>query len=238
MSKVNNHILHSSGYCYLGDDDLFDVTDLQVTLGLNIIEAQLKNSVDAIPTGQPLSGRIQVAGMNIPLLSRLTGGTVSTGSRKLQKETLTKVSNALTLSQTPNDTDRIRITPVAADIPPLIQVASSPNTGEYSISGTTVTLNASQSESDFLCEYFYADASNGQTLALDPSDLPSSFKFMGAVPAKDVFSGVEGWLAIEAAKVQRTSEIVLGASKGNHTPLEFNINILNTTPGDFNIYLV
>ena len=237
MPKNKNVILYATGYAFLGDDDLFDITEAQLTLGLDVIEAQLKNSVHTIATGQPLRAHLVAAGLNLNLLSRLTGGSVASGSKRKVDEELTKSADALTLTQTPEDTNHIRIVPVGANKSPLAQVASSPSVGEYSISGTTVSLNASQSEDDFRCIYFYTDSTGGDTLSIDPDDLPSSFELFLTVPARDIFPGSDGDLIIEAAKAERTSEITIGGSKGNHQAFELDVNIRNDNNGDFKIYL-
>ncbi len=233
MSKSQNLVLHSAGNAWAGNDTLFDVLNFELEIGLETIDAALRGGNYIIPVRQPITGRVTAAGMNLNLLSRLTGGTITTSSSTaVVDETLTKSTNTLTLSQTPVNTDAIRITPIGSDKSPLVQVASSPAVGEYSISGTTVTLNASQTETQFKCEYLYADSSNGETLQIDPDDLPSTFAYYGVVKAEDVFPGTAGHLVVELAKVQRTGSITIGGSQDTAQTFSFEVNVINTSFGD------
>lgn len=231
-------ITHSAGIIFADGYDFHHPINFELVIGWEAIEAALKDGVYIIPTGQPVRGVITSQTMNAPLLAMLTGGTLAAGCTRPKEERLTKAGDALTLSQTPANTNAIRIQPVGSSVAPLIQVASGPAVGEYSISGTTVTLNASQTQTQFDCTYLYADAVNGDKLPLDPGDLPSTFELMSAVKAEDVFPGTSGWVVFEAAKVQRNGEIVFRNGKGESNPLEIPINIYRTAPNDFIIHII
>jgi hypothetical protein len=176
--------------------------------------------------------------MNPQLLARLTGGTVSAGCDRPQIETIAKSGSTVTLTQTPADTDAIRITPVASNASPLKQVASAPEVGEYSISGVTVTLNASQSETNYECVYLYADGTDGDTLQIDPDDLPSTFAVFAIQPAEDIFPGTAGYLVIECGKVRRDSAFEFGGGKNASKPLELEFSVVNVSPGDVKLHFI
>jgi hypothetical protein len=236
MSKANSLIMHSCGNAFLGANPLFEVINFQFEIGLDVITAALRGGDYTMPTRQPLKTTVTLGAWNLNVVSALTGGALSTGqSTAVVDETLTKSTNTVTLSNTPLDVDAIRITPIGSDKSPLIQVASSPAVGEYSISGTAVTLNASQSETQFKCEYLFNDTSNGERMVLAPDDLPSTFSYFGIVLAEDHFTGDKGHFVFEFAKVQRTGPITMGGSQDTPQTPQFEANIVNASEGDVRI---
>lgn len=233
MSDKNKALAtYGTGQAYYNDHRLFNMTELMITNTPENVEIPLQNSVTNLPVGQSFTARAVTSDFNIALLATLTGGTVSTGSTRPVKETLAKVSNALTLSQTPGDVQHITITPSGASKQPLIKVSSAPAVGEYSISGTTVTLNASQTETTFVCEYSYADAVNGETVTVDPDDLPAQFEFIGFVRAADLMPGLSGYVCAEFAKCRRTAAFTFGGSKSTHQAIEIEFVVENLVSGD------
>jgi len=241
MPKNQNIILHSCGFVWCGDDDLYDVTDFMFVLGLQTIEAALKNSTYVIPVSQPIRARVQAAGMNLNLLSRLTGGSVSAGCTRVSIETIAKLSNALGCDNEILNSNAIRVMPVGANKSPLIQVAGAPAVGQYQLDAVEenqINLHADQPEDNFVVTYLYTDGSSGDVLQIDPDDLPSSFAFFGIIPAEDVFPGTSGYMLTEFAKVQRMGDIELGGGKNAFRPLEFEVNVVNASPGDVKIHLI
>lgn len=239
MAKNEKFVIHSIGNAFVDDVDLFDILDVAVSIELQAIEAQLNSGRHIIPTEQFIGARCVVGSWNMNLIAKLTGGTITTGaSVNRVNETLTKVTNALTLSQTPEDTQHLRIVPVGSSKEPLTKVSSAPSVGEYSISSTTVTLNASQTETQFVCTYFYADASYGETLTIDPDDLPSSFELLACAPAKDLFPDLDGNFIIEFAKCEiLPGTVEISTGKGEARTLEFSVNVRNDTSGDVKMYI-
>lgn len=238
MSLVDRRILNATGHLWIGDNPVYDLLDFKVTLTLNAIEAQLRNGIYVIPTEQIIKVDVVQGSINVDMLSKLTGGTLSTGSRKLVEETLTKSTNTLTLSQTPENVEHLIIIPVGNNTAPLLKVASAPAVGEFSVSGTTVTLNASQTETQFFCAYFYTDGSAGETLQINPTHLPTTtYRLFGAVPMADANTAERGYMVIECAKVQRSSgDFVLGGAKSSQDTPSLSLNVINTVPGDVKIY--
>lgn len=238
MPASQSVLLHSTGYIFLGDDDIYEPLDLTFTVGFEKIDAAIKSGTYVIPTGQPMRIAMSSAGMNPELLARLTGGTVTAGSTRPKIETLTKSGDALTLSETPADTDAIRVTPVGSGTSPLVQVASSPTVGQYSISGTTVSLNASQTQTQFECVYLYADGTNGDYVQIDPDDLPSTFAVFAIQPAEDIFPGTAGYVVIECGKVRRDSAFEFGGGKNTAKTLDMEFSVVNTSPGDVKVHFI
>lgn len=236
MAKNKNLIMHATGYAFVGDNNLFDVTESLFKIGLETIEAALKKSKHYIPTGQPMSAHLVAAGFNFNLLSDLTGGTVAAGSIRKVDEINTKVTNTVTLTETPESNDHLTIIPVGQNKEPLIKVAETPGVGEYTISTKAVTLNAGQTETTFRCIYFYADGSNGLSLTIDPDDVPDTFGLFLCVPVKDLFPDYDGNLIIDCAKAERISDIEIGGSKGAHKAFEMDVNIRNDNTGDVVLY--
>lgn len=242
--KTQSILLHSTGYIFLGDsatlgdDDIFEPLDMTFTVGFEKIDAAIKSGTYVIPTGQPMRVALSSAGMNPQLLARLTGGTVSAGCTRPKIETITKSTNTVTLTETPADSNVIRVTPVAVNVAPLKQVTSAPEVGEFSISGVTVTLNASQTQTDFECVYLYADGTNGDTLQIDPGDLPSTFSVFAIQPAEDIFPGTAGYLTIECGKVRRDSAFEFGGGKNAAKPLELEFSVVNVSAGDVKLHFI
>lgn len=238
MSKNKSLLLHLVGFAWAGNDDLFEVSSFALNNVQDKLEVALKGGTYPVPIRQNHRALVTVNTVTLDLIARLTGGSVTPGSTRPKIETLTKASNALTLTQTPKSTDAIRVLPEGSSKSPLLQVSSAPSVGEYSISGTTITLNASQAEDDFTVTYLYEDGANGETLTIAPDDLPDTFSFFGVVKAEDVFPGQKGWFVAELAKVRRDSDITPISGGTDAQSFSFEVAVLNTSSGDIKIYHV
>lgn len=242
MAKNHDLLMNGTGFAFAGTQELFQMQSLQLTVSLQQIEIALRNGNYNIPTNQTLVANIVAAGFNADLLSLLTGWTIKANeSVRYKKETLTKASDALTLTQTPYNTDAISVKPVAVggSVAPLLKVSSAPSaSGSFQYSSpTTINLHTSQSEDDFEVEYLYKDSSNGETIEADPDLLPAKFGIYAVQPLEDVFDSGSGYLVLEAARAQRISDIQIGGAIAAHTPFEFSANIVNTSPGDVRLYV-
>lgn len=234
----DNRVFKGVGHLWLGNVPIYEVTNFSMPISVEGFEAQLRNGIYIVPTFMRYSLNIETASYSADLLAVLTGGALSTGSLRIKDETLTKSTNTLTLGDTPEDIDRLLIYPVAANTAPLVKVASSPAVGEFSISGTTVTLNVAEAASDFQCIYPYNDGSNGQTLQINPNSLPNTlYKFFGYGGIGDAYTSQNGHLGVHLAKVQRSlGEFTIGFQAGSQQNISFQMNVLNNVAGDVKLY--
>jgi len=238
MAENLNQILWGEGVAFIDGVEAFEVQELSVAFPLEVLEFTKGDGggKGTIPVGQSYQGRAGFLGMNASIFSKLTGSTTSTGTKKrIRNEKLTKSTDTLTCSQTPI-ADTLRVVPAGSNKQPLKRVSGSPQVGEYSVSGTTITLNASQPESDFYVSYIYTDSSSGETSQLSPSSLPNSFELYGSLRTKELFSDVKGDVIIYAAKCERTSEFGLGGAIGNVSTPGFDFNIRVDNAGDLEFY--
>lgn len=237
MAANQNITLWGEGVIFVDGKELFEAQEVSLEIGAETISAPKGDAGGSITeiVNQPITGRVSFLGLNASILSALTGGTVSTGTiKRIRNEKLTKSTNTLTTSQTPI-ANTLRVVPAGANKQPLKQVASAPQVGEYSVSGTTITLNASQPESDFYVSYFYEDSGNGETVNLDPAQLPNEFELYASLRGKEQFSGAKMDVIVYAAKCQRTSGLSIGTTKGNFSAPGFDFSVRIDSPDDFKI---
>lgn len=236
--KGDNRVFKGVGHLWLGDVPIYEVTNFSMPIAVEGFEAQLRNGVFIVPTFMRYSLNIETASYSADLLAVLTGGSLSTGSLRIKDETITRSTDTVTLSDTPEDADRLLVYPVAANTAPLVKVASSPAVGEFSISGAAITVNASEIATDFQCIYPYSDGSNGQTLQINPNALPSTlYKFFGYGGIGDAYTAQNGNLGLHLAKVQRSlGEFTIGFQAGSQQNISFQMNVLNNVAGDVKLY--
>lgn len=240
MGNNLNQILWGEGIAFIGGNELFDIQEITINFGLTGIQFP-KGDGGAnifIPTGQPLTGRAGFLGVNASMMATLTGGSVAAGTKKrIRGEELTVSSNAVTTSQT-SITNTLRVIEKAAGAQPLKQVSSPSADDEYSVSGTTITFNASAfaDGTKIKVSYIYADGADGETLTVDPDDLPSNFELYATLRTREDFSQVKGDIIAYFASVDRTGEFGLGGQIGNASVPGFDFNINNSSPGDVEFY--
>lgn len=242
MPSNQKNILWGEGVVFADGIELFDAQELSVNFGINNLSAPKGDGGGNInvSSGQPITGRINFLGMNASVLSLLTGGIVATGTTKrIRGEELTVASNAVTTSQTAI-VNTLYVVEKGGNKIPLKRLASgSPSAAdEFSVSGTTITLNTGTfaDGAKILASYFYLDGSNGETVSLAPNSLPDEFELMGSVRAKEAFGGTKGDMIFKAAKCTRTSEFGVGGTNGNITIPGFDFEIRIDNQGDFEAY--
>lgn len=236
--SLNNYVMWGEGVAHVDGVELFDVQNLSVTFGVEVIEAVKGDGGGKIrlPVGSDLNGRCEFLGLNAEMLGVLAGTTSAVGTvKRIRNEEQSKSTNTVTLANTPL-ANSVRIVADGANKVPLKQVAATPAVGEYSISGAAITLNASQSEDDFIISYMYVVAGSGLTARFGPNSLPSSFELLGSLRAKELFSDVKSDLIIKAAKVERTSELNVGAANRAFANPGFDFNIRVDSLGDLELY--
>lgn len=240
MAENLNQIMWGEGIAFAGGKELFDIQEITINFGITGIQFQ-KGDGGAnvfIPTGQPLTGRAGFLGLNAALLATLTGGSTATGTKKrIRSEELSVSTNTVTASQTPI-ANTMRVIRKGASYQPLKQVASPANDDEYSVSGTTITFNTGAFADAVVIQvsYVYSDGANGETLTLDPNDLPSNFELYAALRTREEFSQTKADVVAYFSSVDRNGDFGLGGSIGNASVPGFDFNINNNASGDVEIY--
>jgi len=240
MAQNLNQLLWGEGVAFVGGKELFEIQELSISFALTTLTAQKGDAGGSIviPTGQPITGRAGFLGMNAALLATLTGASSATGTiKRIREEQLTVSSNAVTASQTPI-ANTMRVVEQGSNNVPLKQVSSPSSADEYSVSGTTITFNTGTfaDSTVMVVSYFYTDGADGETVTIDPTDLPSSFELYGSLRTKEKFAGTKGDVILYAAKCERTSEFGLGGANGSISTPGFDFNIENDNSGDLKIY--
>jgi hypothetical protein len=238
MTNDQKLYVWGEGVAFVDGEKAQELQEVGLNFGVKTIQDQKGDGGGNITEvlGAPIAGRVNIAAMNPALFAVLTGASNTVGTvKRIRKEELTKATNDLTLSETPI-TNTLEIIPFGASKSPLNQVASAPAIGEYSVSGVTVTLNASQTEAQFYCSYFYASGADGLTSKIGPTDLPSEFEMYVSMRAKDLFPGTKGDIIVYCAKCTRTSELALGASVSASAKPGFDFDVRIDTDDDFSVY--
>ena len=198
--SVKNQVMWGEGIIYKDGRELFEAQEILYNFGIEALEAAKGDGGGNIRevTRQVLSGRLGILGLNAETFGALTGATAAAGTlKRVRGESVTKSTNTLTLAQSTGIiANAIRGVPAGSNKQPLTQVASTPAVGEYSISGNVLTLNASQTESDFTVDYIYTDSSDGTTSTLGPNDLPDSFELYSTLRTREQFSDEKGDILI------------------------------------------
>lgn len=234
-----NNYMWGVGKAFAGGKPLPEMQEIGINIGMEVLSATKGDGGGKItePTSQPITGRINFLGMNSAIFALLTGGAVSTGSVKRVRNTQKTVSsNAISLSNTPI-LNTLEIVENGSSKVPLKRVASPAANDEYSISGTTVTFNTGAFADDtvILVSYFYDDTSNGETVKIDPGDLPDSFEVYASVRTREGYAGTLGDVVIYAAKCTRTSEFNMGASNSDIAQPGFDFEVRIDTADDFKV---
>lgn len=237
MTNDQNPFIYGEAVCYADGEKLHEIQEGSINFGLVNIEAQKGDGGGKItvPTNQEITGHVGFLGLTSAAFALLTNATNSTGTIKRVRRTLkTKSTNTITLSNSPI-TNTLEVIPSGSNKAPLTEVASSPAVGQYSVSGTSITLNASQSEDDFYVAYLWTDSSNGLTSKISPDALPDEFELYLTFRAKDLYPGTKGDMVIYAAKCSRTSELSIGAGNGANATPGFDFSVRIDSADDFSV---
>jgi hypothetical protein len=240
MAENLNQIMWGEGVAFIGGKEAFEIQELALQFGLETITGRKGDSGGNIVeiTGQPITGRVGFLGFNAALMATLTGGASATGTvKRIREESLTVATNAVTASQTPI-ANTMRVVESGSNNIPLLQVVTPAAAGEYSITGTTIAFFAGAYGDGTVMKvsYFYTDGADGETLTIDPTDLPDSFELYASIRTREKFGGTKGDAIIYAAKCKRTGEFAFGSGIGDFTSFGFDINIEIDNGGDLLVY--
>ncbi len=234
-----NQIMWGEGIVFVDGVEAFDVQELAFNFGVEVLEAVKGDGGGniRIPTNQPISGRCGMLGLNGPLFNKLTGASSVTGTKKrIRSEAISKVGNDLTLAQNTAIEETLRVVASGSNNLPLTRVASSPAVGQYSFAAGVVTLNAGQTETEFVVSYIYTDSVNGETSQFSANSLPASFALWGSLRTKELFGNTTDDLIIYAGKCERVSEFSMGGQIGAISTPGFDFSCRVDSEGDFEVY--
>jgi hypothetical protein len=239
MTDDQKLFIWGEGVAFIDGEMVPEVQEVGLDFGINTIQEPKGDGGGniVVTTGQPITGRINYVGMSPTLFALLTGTANATGTvLRKRPTTIAKVTNSVTIPDATYIAYTLVIIPEGANKSPLKLVASDPAVGEYSVSTTTITLNASQTETNFVLDYLYSNDAVGLTTTFDPSDMPEEFGLYFTLRAKDLFPGTKGDIAFYAAKCNRTSPLNMGASVGEAAKMGFDFNVRIDSSGDLLTY--
>lgn len=239
MGALTPGWLWGEGRLFLDGNQAFDVQNLGVNFGVDTIQGVRGDGGGQIiiPVGSIITARLEFGSLTAEVFNAITGAAAATGTVKRKRSnTLTKSTNDLTIADATYVENTLMVVPTGANKNPLKRVASSPAVGEYTVSSTTITLNASQTEDDFDVTYFYTDAADGSTSRFSQSSLPSSFELWGSMRHKNPYDKTKNDLVFYAANCDRTSEFGLAAGNRDFAAPGFDANIIVSSSGDLDLY--
>lgn len=119
--------------------------------------------------------------LSLGLLQLLSGGTFTSGSTTVPNTETITIAATVTLAQTPVAlSDAVYY---KADLTPLTRVALTPTAGQYSISGSTLTFEATDVGKEAIVVYDYT-ATAGETIAILNSSKSTPFKLIAHATVK------------------------------------------------------
>jgi hypothetical protein len=134
------------------------------------------------------------------LMAMLMGDTVATGAQNVfQREVVTVSAGTATLSQTPltGTTPSVFYLNGARDNgTSLTKVASAPTAGQYSISGTTITVNTGDNGKQLVVWYQYATPTTTTKFSMKANKFATPMKVVGDGIVRDQVTGTD-----KAAKI-------------------------------------
>jgi len=242
MAQNLNQVMWGEGVAFIAGKEAFEIQELALKFGLETITGRKGDSGGNIVeiTGQPITGRLGFLGFNASLMATMTGGSSATGTvKRIREESLTVATNAVTTSQSPI-ANTMRVVESGSLKIPLKQVSGAPAAAdEYQLSAaTTITLNTGTFSDGTIMKvsYFYTDGADGETVTIDPTDLPDSFELYASIRTREKFGATKGDAVIYAAKCKRTGEFGFGSGIGDFTSFGFDINIEIDNSGDLLVY--
>jgi len=239
MSRQREAVWYDGIVC-LGAQHLDDVVSFSVNH--EFLSVKHKSGVGGteqeLPVGFKVHGTIEFNADNAEIQALLTGGALSTGTMKMilrGTEVATITTNTITLVKAANSIESsVRLYGSAGTV--FKKVASSPDVGEFSYDDETgvCTFNASETETTVYPEYAYTDAASGQTLTIDPRDVPGAMALYGFVRSEDMNTGTRGHRGVYLKQINITGSLEDGGdNSGNTKTKQINYNAVVAAPGDY-----
>lgn len=244
MAK-KRQVLWFEGIATIGEEMLQDAISFSVVDTLQEIEHMQGDGGGPVKwaSGREVSGTVTFKAINAELVSKVMGGTLSTGTYTRVREgdeTATITTNSITLEEAGDVVeDTIRL--VGANGTVFKKVSESPAVGEFTYVSTTgvCTFNASETEETVYPAYVYADSSKGQTLSISKTDLPSQMELWGTLRTKNLNSSANtsGDVIIHLSKVNRTGDFEFGGeNQGSTKDMTFNFSAIVDSSADYKMY--
>lgn len=218
-----------------------DYGELQIIFGLDVLSIPRGDIAGRyyVPVGMPVTGRLTWFDISAELLASLLGAGAEQGTvRRVVSESHT-IPDESPYTVDLDHQANLGATEVVmgSDGTRFRRVATSPSSGEYSITDYTLTFSSEDGGKTIYVSYFYSDPSSGSTIVLAPQGLPSRFKLVGSLNLYDIAEEESGDLVLVAERCVRTSPLNLGASVGEYGRFGFDFALENITAGDITLYM-
>lgn len=228
-----------SEYSATKDGDILFVCDYASELTISSTAERLKirggshnYSLTSIDHSRECTTNVTLPLVDMSVLAVKAGRTVTTGATvvPMPYEILTaSKTNTITLSHTPISGTLKIYKALSNDNPRDLgaeQEAGTPGTteNEYSISGTTVTLNATTAPegTKFFAKYDYTSGAAARNLKITADDFPSYVRLTFKGLEKDDISGNYVPVTVEIYKAQVQTDFELIMSAGSASNIQFN----------------
>lgn len=171
-------------------------------------------------------------------LAQLTGTPITLGTANIPKrEVLTVASGAVTLAATPvTGTLNVYILDSGRDYGTEQTSGSSAVVNEYTLSGQTVTLNATScaDASKVICEYTYAAPSTTNTITFTANNFPEYMKIDGIGIWLDEYTGTNKTVVFEVHKCKPKPNFTITQKSTEATMLsmEFDLFTIDDSTGN------
>ncbi|MCP4231266.1 MAG: hypothetical protein GY771_14110 [bacterium] len=214
-----------------------DYGDMVLTLGLNVLEVPSPgyNGGYTVPYDAPITGKIAWYDISAELMAAITGSSLSSGTVRGAQAENHQIPSASPYTVTLDNGDIVAQSEIVIrdDSVRMKRVSGSPSSGEYSISGDTLTFSGDDAGKYVYVDYFYEDAAGGHRLSIDPYKLPGSFKLLASLKAYDTYGAdYAGEIVAVAEKCRRSGPVEMGSRVGEFGSFGFDFTVENRNPND------
>jgi hypothetical protein len=173
--------------------------------------------------------KLTVPLVDLNLLALISGDTLSTAAQNIYiREVVTVSGGAATLSQTPlaGTTPSLFFLQGTRDNgTALTKVASAPAAGQFSITGSALTFNATDNNKQVVVWYQYATPSTSTKFSVKANKFTSSVKIIGKGLARDQVtdSDVATNILFYKAKAQQNFSVTMSSTAATTLELTFDL---------------
>lgn len=183
--------------------------------------------------------KLSVPLVDLNMLALLTGDSLTTAAQTIfYREILTITAGAATLSQTPAGTTIPSIyflTGSRDNGAALTKVASAPAAGQFAITGTALTFNATDNGKQVAVWYQYTTPSSTQKISLKANKFTKPVKIVGQGLAIDQVTeaSVATNILFYKAKVQPNFTLTMSSTDYTKLELTFDLFAVQQSNGDY-----
>ena len=181
--------------------------------------------------------------VDINAIAQKLGKSITTGASQAPKREVLTVdgSNQVELAQTPvSGTLKVYILTGTRDLS-TEQTSGTPATteNEYSISGTTITLNATScaEDSKVVVYYEYATGSNSKTIKITADDFPSFIRITGTGVVDDDVTGTRIPITFDIKKAKVKIDFDLTMQSDSATEINFDCDCYAVDDGTDKLFV-